>query len=111
MRLSAFEVKAVQEMMETHPKISDQLKEALRDCGFTLMDIYAVTGIAPANVSRLLSDDPEQHRNILLEGTADKLAAFLGLKLVPIKSYKLAIRRPKKKPAKGRKRPKSVGDK
>ena len=61
--------------------ISDQLKEAIRKSGKTPNLIAKETGVAQPILSRFLSDDPDQHRDIRLESTADKLCAYFGLEL------------------------------
>jgi hypothetical protein len=62
---------------------SDQLKEAIRASGKPPNLIAKETGIAPMILSRFLSDEPDQHRDIRLESTADKLCAYFGLELRP----------------------------
>jgi hypothetical protein len=62
---------------------SDQLKEAIRASGKTPNLIAKETGVAPMILSRFLSDDPNQHRDIRLESTADKLCVYFGLELRP----------------------------
>jgi hypothetical protein len=66
--------------------ISKQLKDAIANCGKSPYQISKETGIAQPILSRFLSDDPETHRDIRLEKTADKLAAYFGLKLSSSKS-------------------------
>ncbi len=60
---------------------SDQLKEAIRESGKTPDLIAKETGIAQTILSRFLSNDPDQHRDIRFESTADKLCAYFGLEL------------------------------
>ena len=62
---------------------SDQLKDAIRKSGKTPKLIAMEAGVAPTILSRFLSDDPDQHRDIGLESTADKLCAYVGLELRP----------------------------
>lgn len=66
--------------------ISKQLKDAIAKCGKTPYQISKDTGIAQPILSRFLSSDPETHRDIRLEKTADKLAAYFGLELGPVKA-------------------------
>jgi len=65
--------------------ISQQIKEAIRESGKTVNQIAVESGVAQPILSRFLSDDDSQHRDIRLETTADKLAAYLGLELRPVK--------------------------
>lgn len=64
--------------------ISDQLKKAITDSSKTLTEIAAETGLAHPALSRFISKDSKAHRDINLEMTADKLAAYFGLELRPI---------------------------
>ena len=41
------------------------------------------TGITQTILAHFLSDDPDQHRDIRLESTADRLCAYFGLELRP----------------------------
>ena len=52
-------------------------------------------------ISRFMSDDAAAHRDIRMEKTADRLAAFLGLELVPAASI-ATEKRVAKKAAKAR---------
>jgi hypothetical protein len=61
--------------------ISKQLKEAILSSGKTPYQISKDTGVAPPILSRFLSTNPDSHRDIRLEKTADKLAAYFGLEL------------------------------
>jgi hypothetical protein len=63
--------------------ISDQLKEAIRKSGKTPNLIAKETSVALPILSRFLSDNPDLHRDISLEATADKLCAYFGLELRP----------------------------
>jgi transcriptional regulator with XRE-family HTH domain len=63
--------------------ISDQIKAAIRGSGKTLTQIAAESGVSDPILSRFLSEDPDTHRDIRLERTADKLAAYFGLELRP----------------------------
>jgi hypothetical protein len=60
--------------------ISKQLKDAILNSGKTPYQIAKETGVAQPVLSRFLTDD-ENHRDIRLERTADKLAAYFGLEL------------------------------
>lgn len=62
--------------------ISEQLKAAVRASGLSHGEIAKAAGIHQPGLSRFLSDDPDQHRDIRLERTADRLAEYLGLSLV-----------------------------
>jgi hypothetical protein len=62
---------------------SDQLKDAIRKSGKTPNLIAKETGVAEPILSRFLSADPDQHRDIRLESTADILCAYFGLELRP----------------------------
>jgi hypothetical protein len=61
--------------------ISKQLKDAILNSGKTPYQISKDTGVAQPILSRFLSDDTDTHRDIRLERTADKLAAYFGLEL------------------------------
>jgi hypothetical protein len=61
--------------------ISDDLKDAIRNCGKTVLQIARETGIPQPTLSRFISTDPKKHRDIRVERTADKLAAYFGLEL------------------------------
>jgi|SRR6185369_6154000 len=63
--------------------ISDQLKDAIRESGKPPDLIAKETGVAQTILSRFLSDDPAQHRDIRLESTANILCAYFGLELRP----------------------------
>jgi DNA transposition AAA+ family ATPase len=65
--------------------IADQLKRAIRDSGFSQKEIADGAGVPQPTLSRFLLDPGDsRHRDIRLEGTAAKLAKFLGLELRPI---------------------------
>jgi DNA transposition AAA+ family ATPase len=64
--------------------ISEQLKQAIKDSGLTPYAIAKGCGVAQPMLSRFLADD-DNHRDIRLERTADKLAAFLGLELTQVR--------------------------
>jgi transcriptional regulator with XRE-family HTH domain len=66
--------------------ISQQLKQTIRQSGLSLNQISKATGVTNPALSRFLSDNPDQHRDIRLEATADKLAAYFGLSLQPTKA-------------------------
>jgi predicted transcriptional regulator len=79
--------------------ISEELKAKIRASGLTMGELSRGSGVAQPILSRFLSDDPDQHRDIRLERTADKLAAYFGLVL--------AAEKPQPKPkAKKKPRPK-----
>ena len=61
--------------------ISEQLKAAIRASGQSVSEIARRSEISRPNLSRFLSDDPVQHRDMLLECTVDRLAEYLGLTL------------------------------
>jgi DNA transposition AAA+ family ATPase len=61
--------------------ISQQLRDAIKTSGLSLAQLSRDAGVHQPGLSRFLSDDPEQHRDIRMEATADKLAAFFGLEL------------------------------
>ena len=61
--------------------ISEELKDAIRNSGKSALQIARETGIPQPTLSRFISSDPKQHRDIRLERTADKLAAYFGLEL------------------------------
>ena len=63
--------------------ISQQIKDAIRRSEKTVYQIAKETGVTQAALSRFMSTDPNQHRDIRLEATADKLAAYFGLALGP----------------------------
>jgi hypothetical protein len=60
---------------------SDQLKDAIRNSGKTPNLIAMEAGVAEPILSRFLSADPKQHRDIRLEAVADKLCTYFGLEL------------------------------
>jgi DNA transposition AAA+ family ATPase len=66
--------------------ISDQLKAHMRQSGTSMGQLAKESGISQPVLSRFLSDDPEGHRDIRLERTADRLAEYLGLQLTPVKA-------------------------
>jgi transcriptional regulator with XRE-family HTH domain len=68
--------------------ISEQLRDAIKRSGLSLNQIANLTGLGQPALWRFVSDDPDTHRDIRLERTADKLAAFfkLGLALLPEKT-------------------------
>lgn len=80
--------------------LSDDLKAAIRNSGLSLTRIAREAGVAQPGLSRFMSDDPEQHRDIRLEITADKLAEYFGLTLQPASQ----TRRTKSEGAKNAKR-------
>jgi hypothetical protein len=61
--------------------LSAQLKEAIREAGISISKLARETEISRPNLHRFLSDDPDQHRDIRLEATADRIADYLGLSL------------------------------
>jgi predicted transcriptional regulator len=65
--------------------ISEQLKRELQTTKVSVYQVAKDTGIPQATLSRFLSDNPNQHRDIRLEATADKLAAYFRLSLQPIR--------------------------
>jgi predicted transcriptional regulator len=73
-------------------ELSDQLKEAIRESGFSVYQISQRAGVTQSALSRFLSDDPESHRDIRLEATVNKLATFLQLELSPKGNAKKALR-------------------
>ena len=60
--------------------LAEQLRQALRDCGHTQYEISKGSGIDRAMLVRFLTHE----RDIRMK-TAGKLAAFLGLELVPVR--------------------------
>lgn len=64
--------------------ISEQLKKAIKDSGLSLAQLSREAGVHQPGLSRFLSEDPEQHRDIRMEATADKLAAYFELGLQPV---------------------------
>ncbi len=60
------------------PTLTDVLREAIQRCGLTLYRIGKATGIDPANLGRFVRGE----LSIRLD-KADRLAAYLGLRLVP----------------------------
>lgn len=62
--------------------ISGELKTAIKKSGQTVYEIAKASGITESAIHRFLSDDPKTHRDIRLEATADRLAEYLGLKLI-----------------------------
>lgn len=70
--------------------ISDQFRKAIRNSGLSLSELAREIGTSHPILSRFLSDDPDTHRDIRLERTADKLADFFGMKLSEPKRKKPA---------------------
>jgi DNA transposition AAA+ family ATPase len=66
--------------------ISQQLKEAIKASGLSLAQLSREAGVHQPGLSRFLSDDPDQHRDIRMEATADKLCAYFGLALAQNKT-------------------------
>lgn len=60
------------------PTITDVLKAAVKNCGVTLYRIAKATGITTGNLGRFVRGDLS-----LRLDKADKLAAYLGLRLTP----------------------------
>ena len=65
--------------------ISEQLREAIRKSGLSVNQLSKESGVPRPVISRFMSDDPAIHRDIRLEATADRLAAYFGLTLTPAK--------------------------
>jgi transcriptional regulator with XRE-family HTH domain len=63
--------------------ISAQLRDAIKSAGLSLRQLAKETGVAHPVLSHFLSDDPDIHRDIRIERTADKLAEYFGLELAP----------------------------
>jgi transcriptional regulator with XRE-family HTH domain len=60
--------------------ISDQLKKAIKQSGFSMNQIAKAADVPRPAISYFLSAKPKQQRDIRL-ATADKLATFFGLEL------------------------------
>lgn len=66
------------------PQLIDQaLKAAIRKSGRSYYDLGRSAGVAPSVILRFMSDDPQARGGDLRLSTAAKLAAELGLELVP----------------------------
>ena len=63
--------------------ITDVLRQAIIDSGLPLLRIAQDTGVERASISRFVSGE----RSLRLD-MADKLAAYFGLNLTPIKKSK-----------------------
>jgi len=61
------------------PHLSQQLKTAIESHGLPVYLIAEGSGVQPAALNRFLSDDPAKHRDIRLEITVEKLAAYFGM--------------------------------
>lgn len=86
--------------------LSDQLKQAILNSGLSLAELARKSGVPRPVLSRFLSEDRETHRDIRLERTADRLADFFGLELVP--RGKRLVKRAKKSAKKAKKQVKKV---
>jgi hypothetical protein len=75
--------------------ISDQLRQAIRDCGLSLNQIAKGAGVDQPMLSRFMSSDG-QANDIRLQRNADKLADYFGLELTPMAN------KPAAKPKRGR---------
>jgi plasmid maintenance system antidote protein VapI len=69
--------------MATGDPISDVLRRAILDSGLPLLRIAQETGVERASISRFVRGE----RSLRLD-KADRLAAYFGLTLVPIKTRK-----------------------
>ena len=70
-------------MVKTSSKyrtISEQLRQAIRDSGLSLNAISKATGVAPPVLWHFMTEG-DDHRDIRLERTADRLAAYFGMSL------------------------------
>jgi len=65
--------------------ISNQLKTQIRRSGLSMLQLAKNSGVSQPVLSRFIANPPAQHRDIRLEGTADKLAKYFELELVPSK--------------------------
>jgi hypothetical protein len=65
-------------MSKLSPRISDQLRDAVHECGKSAYRISKDTGLSTALLSRFLSGETG-----LSQASIDTLSAYLGLKLVP----------------------------
>jgi len=66
------------------PQLIDQaMKAAIRKSGRSYYDLGRSAGVAPSVILRFMSDDPQARGGDLRLSTAAKLAAELGLELVP----------------------------
>jgi hypothetical protein len=63
--------------------LSQQLKQAIRRSGVSISQLARDTDIPRPTIHRFLSADADQHRDIRLEATADRLAEYLNLVLAP----------------------------
>jgi plasmid maintenance system antidote protein VapI len=75
--------------MATEATITDVLRQAILDSGLPLLRIAEATGVERASISRFV-----RGLNSLRLDVADKLAAFLGLRLTPTEK-KPARKKPK----------------
>jgi hypothetical protein len=85
--------------------LSDQIKAAINDSGLSIRQLAEATGVAQPIISRFVSTDADQSRDIRL-ATADKLAEYFGLELAPSKARlpsSTAKAAGKSKPARGSK--------
>jgi transcriptional regulator with XRE-family HTH domain len=65
-------------------KLSARIRRAIAESDLTRYQIAKESGVAAPILSRFMADGDE-HRDIRLERTADKLAAYFGLELQPTK--------------------------
>jgi hypothetical protein len=64
--------------------ISEPLKKAVRESGMTVNQVANAAGISQPGLWRFMAVDDASHRDLLVERTADKLAAYFGLELTAV---------------------------
>lgn len=69
--------------MKATPQLSEQLLTHIERCGLTMYQLSKATGVDQATLSRFLNG----RRSISLDA-ADKIGAFLGLKIISTKKRK-----------------------
>jgi hypothetical protein len=61
--------------------LSDQIKAAIAASGLSLNQVAKGAGIKQPSLWRFMAAAGKSHRDIYLEKTADKLAAYFGMRL------------------------------
>jgi predicted transcriptional regulator len=70
--------------MAKKPSLMDAaLKVAIRKSGRTYYELGRAAGVAPSVILRFMSDDPQARGGDMRLSTAAKIAAELGLELLP----------------------------
>ena len=78
--------------------LSSQLREAIEKSHLSLRQLAKAAGVSQPVLSHFISTDTDFHRDIRLERTADKLAAYFNLVLVEDKDAKPAKKSARQRP-------------